>query len=189
MVIVKPSPNAEFTATPWETGIDEPEVQFTDLSFEDILEWHWSFGDGSSSEIQHPTYQYGDTGTYVVELLVINEYECADSITHRVRIKPIYDITVPTAFTPTSPGGNGYYDPSATNNDIFYAFAEYVEEFRMSIFNRWGELIFESLDINYGWNGTYRGEPCPQDVYVYKFEFVFSDGANITEVGDVTLFR
>jgi len=189
LVIVLESPTVQFSANPWEAGIDNPEIQFTDLSYQNILEWHWDFGDGNSAVIQHPTHQYGDTGTYNVHLFVVNQYDCADSIVHRVRIKPIYDIIVPTAFTPTSNGGNGYYDPTATNNDIFYAFADYVEEFRMSIFNRWGELIFESLDINYGWNGTYRGEPCPQDVYVYKFEFVFSDGVDITRVGDVTLFR
>lgn len=118
----------------------------------------------------------------------MNDYECADSIRKNVRILPIYNVIIPNAFTPTT-DNDGNYDPNDTSNDIFYPFADYVEEFRMSIFNRWGELIFESTEKNHGWNGWYRGEPCPQDVYVYKIEFKFSGGVEETRVGDITLFR
>lgn len=188
LVIVRPTPVASFSANPWEAGIDEPEIQFFDQSQGTITSRVWSFGDGETSIEQHPLHQYADTGHYSVKLVVENAHGCTDSLVRSVRIKPVYEIIIPNAFTPGS-GGNGYYDPADISNDIFYPFADYVEHFRMSIFNRWGELIFESKDIRFGWNGTYRGEPCPQDVYVYKIEFTFSDGENITRVGDITLFR
>ncbi len=188
LVMVFPSPVADFSANPWETGIDDAEVHFTDLSTGDIISWNWNFADGSSAVIQNPTHTYGDTGTYYVQLIVENEYECISRIEKPVRIYPYYNVVIPNAFTPTS-NNNGYYDPNNPDNDIFYVFADYVEEFRMSIFNRWGELIFESTDFQRGWNGWYRDEPCPQDVYVYKVEFTFSDGVKETRVGNVTLFR
>lgn len=188
LVIVLPTPDATFIANPWEAGIDNPEIHFTDLSTGNIESWSWTFGDSDGSSLQNPIHTYSDTGTYAVRLFIENEFGCRDSLIQNVVIYPVYDIVIPNAFTPTS-NSNGFYDPLDTSNDIFYPFTEYVEEFRMSIFNRWGELIFESLDINRGWNGFYRDEPCPQDVYVYKMEFKFSDGEKITRVGDITLFK
>ncbi len=188
LVIVKPSPSAAFTANPWETEINHPEITFTNQSQGSNLTYWWNFGDATTSGLLHPVHAYSDIGTYQVTLVVENGYQCVDSVSHRVLIKPSYNINIPNAFTPTG-NNNGYYDPNNPNNDIFYPFADYVDEFRMTIFNRWGEIIFESEDINYGWNGWYRDAPSPMDVYVYKIEFVFSDGAEITKVGDLTLFR
>ena len=59
----------------------------------------------------------------------------------------------------------------------------------MRIYNRWGELIFESLDIRQGWDGYYRGQLSPQDVYVYQVWLRFVDGQESQQVGDITLFR
>ena len=59
----------------------------------------------------------------------------------------------------------------------------------MIIFNRWGELIFESFDINIGWDGYYRNKICQQDVYVYKVNITWTDGSKTIEAGDITLFR
>ena len=57
------------------------------------------------------------------------------------------------------------------------------------IFNRWGEMLFESLDKNYGWDGYYKGKLCTMDVYVYKLKLEFSNGKSNTIVGDVSLIR
>jgi gliding motility-associated-like protein len=188
-VSIVPAPEANFEASPWLADIDEPEITFTNTSTGDVIGQWWNFGNGTISTIQNPVYAYPDTGHYPVTLLVENVFGCTDQITKYIRINPVYEIIIPNAFSPGATGGNGFYNPLNTDNNIFYPFADYVEEFKMSIFNRWGELIFESLDIKYGWDGTYRGEPQPQDVYVYKIEFGFSDGKNVTRVGDITLFR
>ena len=102
---------------------------------------------------------------------------------------PDHEIIIPTAFTPNGNGGGGYYDPSDLSNDIFYPFVQYVEDFRMRIYNRWGELIFESLDVRIGWDGFYRGALSPQDAYVYQVYVRFVDGKEIERTGGFTLVR
>lgn len=59
----------------------------------------------------------------------------------------------------------------------------------MMIFNRWGEIVFESFDINIGWDGVYKGEISQQDVYVYKVYLTFIDGYKFDQVGSFTLIR
>ncbi|MEJ2004463.1 MAG: gliding motility-associated C-terminal domain-containing protein [Cyclobacteriaceae bacterium] len=57
------------------------------------------------------------------------------------------------------------------------------------IFNRWGEMLFHTLDKNIGWDGYYKGELSPQDVYVYQIKVVFANGERVTRTGDVNLIR
>jgi gliding motility-associated-like protein len=97
---------------------------------------------------------------------------------------------VPNAFTPRYNGNNnGYYDLNQIDNSIFFPIAYFVDEFHMMIFNRWGELVFETFDIKQGWDGMYRGQPAQQDVYVWKIWITFTDGTKLIRVGDVTLLR
>lgn len=187
-VDVYPVPGAAFAASRWETDITHPEIVFTNTSA-GADSWEWIL-DGThifnQNEISH---LFSDTGYFAVRLNIQNEYGCRDSVVHGVTIRIDHDIKIPNAFTPGSTGDDSEYDPGSLTNSVFYPFSEYVADFRMSVFNRWGELIFESTDIHKGWNGTYRGEPCPQDVYVYRMDFEFTDGRKETRVGDITLFR
>jgi len=181
-------PGAAFSSSAWTTSIDEPEISFTDISTGSVFNT-WTI-DGSVFENQTDlSYAFSDTGSYAISLLVENEFGCRDSITQWISITADYSIEIPNAFTPNGTGDNPLYDPNSTTNTVFYPFVRYAKDYRMSIFNRWGELIFESTALEMGWNGTYRSEPCPQDVYVYKIELVFADGTKATRVGDVTLFR
>ena len=66
---------------------------------------------------------------------------------------------------------------------------EGVEDYRLQVFNRWGELVFETTDVKRGWDGYYRGSPAKQDVYAWKAYARFSDGRETTLSGDVTLIR
>jgi gliding motility-associated-like protein len=75
------------------------------------------------------------------------------------------------------------------NNDVFFPIYKGVDDFEMQIFNRWGELIFESKDVRQGWDGYYRGKLCQQDVYVWRVRVTFMDGGELTDMGDVTLLR
>jgi gliding motility-associated-like protein len=91
---------------------------------------------------------------------------------------------IPNAFTPN---GDGY-------NDLFFIYGRGVEEMRLRIFNRWGELIFETTDQSQGWDGTYRGELLNPDVFVYELRMNFCDGSrldsgNSFRKGSVTLIR
>jgi gliding motility-associated-like protein len=94
-------------------------------------------------------------------------------------------LLIPNAFSPNLSG------PGNENgqNDVFLPLMRGVQEFQMLVFNRWGELLYETKDPAQGWNGYFKGQLCPQDVYVYKIQAKFADGETITRVGDINLLR
>jgi gliding motility-associated-like protein len=85
----------------------------------------------------------------------------------------------PNAFTPNSDGLNDTFHPKGYG----------VEQFSMQIFNRWGEMIFETHSLEPGWDGTKKGTPCPEDTYLYKATFQGSTGEKYSTMGTVTLQR
>lgn len=194
-VIVWPTPDAIFSADPLEAKIEYPYIDFyTTLS--DAIDWTWYFGDGDSAKVGIPRiesfveHKYSDTGSYRVRLWKKNQFGCTDTFERVIIIGPSYTFKVPNAFTPNpNSQGGGFYNPASYNNDVFYPFTQYVEQFHMMIFNRWGEVVFESKDINYGWDGYYKGKLCQQDVYVYKIVIKHTDGEKIVKVGTLTLLR
>ena len=189
-VIAFATPTATFTPSMWSTTTDNATIVFDATTTGSVVAYTWSFGDGGTSSSADPTYTYGEAGTYEVELFVIDTNGCTASAYGPITITPVYDITLPTAFTPNSNGsGGGAYDPNALNNDVFYAFVRDVKEFRMRIFNRWGELIFESDDVMRGWDGYYRNQLSPQDVYVVQTWVRFVDDKEVQKLTDLTLFR
>ncbi|MGE0562751.1 MAG: PKD domain-containing protein [Flavobacteriales bacterium] len=189
VVIVNPSPIAEGIAIPFVTDIQNPTISFKDLSIGSVSVF-WDFGDGDTSNVFNPSHTYQDIGTYNVTLTSINQFGCKDVYQLQVTIEPFYTFDIPNAFTPSPGGGNGgTYDPTSLLNDVFYPTTEYVLDFHMLIFNRWGELIFESFDIKIGWDGYYRGVMAQQDVYVWKIDITYIDNKKLSKVGDLTLIR
>ena len=99
---------------------------------------------------------------------------CKDSIIKSVEISPIYNITIPNIFTPDpNNSGGGYYDPLDLSNDVFYPFVKYVEDFRMRIYNRWGELVHNSIGP---WDGTFEGEEQPTGTYIFHALIQLANG-------------
>jgi gliding motility-associated-like protein len=184
-------PVAAFTADPWTTDIDDATIAFTDHSSGTITGWEWDFGDGSTATVPAPEHTYTGIGPFPVELWVQDRNGCVDSVVHVVRIDLVHEVIIPNAFTPDPNGGNGgtAWIPNDLSNDVFYPFARFVKDFRMRILNRWGELIFESNDHAIGWDGWYRGQLSPQDVYAYQVWIRFEDDKEVLRLGDVTLFR
>jgi gliding motility-associated-like protein len=88
-------------------------------------------------------------------------------------------IWVPNAFTP-----NGDH-----LNDEFLPYVENVSYYHLYIFNRWGELIFETTDYQKGWDGTYRGKDAPQDSYIWRIDYKNLSGKYFNQYGFVILFR
>jgi gliding motility-associated-like protein len=176
-------PIAEFDVTPQSLDILYPLAEFTDLST-DAFTWSWTFGDGGSSSIQHPQYSYSDTGTYNIKLIVTTENFCVDSFDRWITVKPDYILHVPNAFTP-----NG-----DLLNDVFLPIGIFtgIDEYRFSIFNRWGELILENYDVNEGWNGGYYndlGQMSQDGVYVYTISVRDLYGVKNELKGTVVLLR
>ena len=182
---------AYFTINPPVVNIPD-EVFFQNLS-ENATSYYWDFGDGSNSTEFSPYHTYMEEGWHAVYLVATNEFNCADTfmLDKAVMGKMEGDIKFPNAFTPNPDGASGgYYDISDQfNNNIFFPYYKGVVEYELQIFNRWGELLFETNDLDQGWDGYYRGQLCKQDVYVWKVKAAFIDGGEVFRTGDVTLIR
>lgn len=101
---------------------------------------------------------------------------------------PQHSIQFPNAFTPNSNGPtNGYYTPGLPNNDVFHPVYKGVTEYHLSIFNRRGELIFESNEINVGWDGYINDRLAAQGVYIWKARGKYSNGENFVKFGNIML--
>lgn len=177
LVSVYPKPLADFSYTPDEANIYNSEISFTDLSIAPN-KWFWDIGDkGTTFNIQHPVYEYADSGNYPVTLFVENSYKCKDTVTKIIRIEPAFALWIPNAFTPDSD----------TKNDAFYAKGYGIDEFEMLIFDRWGELIFEGYTMESKWDGRYKNGEIKQDVYVYKIRAKDVFGKWHEYIGKVTI--
>lgn len=157
MMRVHPFPTAAFNIATEGILTDTTVVSFYNQSI-GAKEWLWNFGDKSPlSSAQHPSHVFGDTGTYSVKLIAVSEHGCKDSTINNLTILPIFRFYIPNAFTPN---GNG-------RNDLFYGYGIGVIEYKLTIFDRWGEKIFETNDIDEGWNGELENTKVQEDVYVY----------------------
>ena len=197
------NPHADFEVSPPVTMLDpitlEGRINFYNLSEcydTSACIYNWNFGDGETAISRDVTHAYKPTpddfelledGTrgiyYDVELIVTTINDCVDSkiIEKAVKIIGAGQIAFPNAFTPDGFG--------PAENEIFKPVYEGVIECELLIYNRWGELIFKTKDIDKGWDGTLRGEPAKSDVYVWKALGKYTDGRSFEIAGDVTLIR
>ncbi len=154
-------------------------------------QYTWTFGDGDSSNQRSTQHKYAKPGTYDVTLKVVGPNGCwaADTIIGGVVARGGQILAVPTAFTPNPAGSNGGIVGGDGENDVFYPFVKGLSGMTMQIYNRWGQLIFMSNKLNYGWDGYYRGKLMPSDSYVYRIIAEFTNGESQTFLGDVTLLR
>ncbi len=177
LVYVNPKPIAGFSVM----TDNESYVQCTNEASSDVISWHYYFDDGKVSTDINPVHYYLEAGVYDIIQIVSNTYGCMDTDTVEIAYIPEFGFWVPNAFTPGNRDGM---------NDVFKPKVFGVEEYTFTIFNRWGELIYETHDINEGWNGTYKGANSPMDVYVWKCDFKNKiSEATEYHVGHVTLVR
>lgn len=177
-VTVVAPPQASYTFAPVIAKVNTP-TQFTNTSSADAVQFLWSFGDGQLSTERNPGHQYNTTGTFDVCLIATNATGCADTLCQKVSaiVVPLFD--VPSAFSPNSDG----------LNDVFLVKAFGVDKFEMKIFNRQGQLVFQSNDPKIGWDGRYKGAAQPMDAYAYEVTLVFTNGTKASKAGSVTLLR
>lgn len=186
-VEINPAPIADFSASTYTANIPNDPIQFTNLST-GANAYYWSFGDGGFTNQTSPIYNYQTVGFYIVSLVATNQYNCRDTIEKDIKV--VTDIQFPNVFTPNANGSNGgSYNPADLSNDVFFPYTSGVVEYKLIIFNRWGELIFESHDLNIGWDGYFNGKLCQQDAYVWKANVKFFDGRVYNKTGNVTLLR
>ncbi len=174
----KPTPVWDFTPRP---PVPNTPTVFTNSSIGGIR-YEWIFGDGSSTvkeTMDTVIHQYNKTDTFQACLIVTNQAGCSDTLCKPVPviINPLLD--VPNAFTP------GRFGQNAIVKVVGFGITHMV--FR--IYNRWGQMVFQSNDPYIGWDGTYKGTLQPMDVYGYTLEAEYSDGTHATKKGDITLIR
>lgn len=185
------TPEAHFEVAPTVVYIPDQPVKCFNMSLnEDSV--YWYFGDGLSSTEDNPLHYYQEEGLYTIMLVAMTENMCMDTaiLDQAVEAKSFGKIDFPNAFKPNAGGSNGGSFPIPdSENIVFHPVFRGVSEYELNIFNRWGELIFVSKDINIGWDGYYMGEICKQDVYVWKVQGKYINGKQFTFAGDVTLLR
>ncbi|MBI4931573.1 MAG: gliding motility-associated C-terminal domain-containing protein [Bacteroidetes bacterium] len=185
------SPDANFISDPpLETSILQPDFRFFDKSI-NATQWLWDFGDETNSTQQNPHHIYAQTGIYTVKLVTLNAGMCVDSIIKTIEVKPEFTFYVPNTFSP-----NGDHI-----NDVFSGKGMEITEYEMLIFDRWGNQIFKTNDLNIGWdgrvypvgllsNGANEGvEIAQQDVYVYKIQLRDFSGKSHYYNGQVNLIK
>ena len=184
-------PTASFTASNWTANLNAPEIQFYDESIGSIVTHEWDFGDGSAGEGTIVSNSYITAGEYVVTLAITSDAGCTDTVSNTVLIETYEDgIVIPNAFIPDPSGpSDGVYNIHSPYNQIFFPYSEDAVAMKFYVFNRWGEQIFMSNEIEKGWDGYFQGKLCPLSVYSYRVIFSYPDGEEIEKMGTVTLFR
>ena len=176
------SPEADFTASNFNTDILNPTVNFTNQS-QGAIAYSWSYGDGDSSNGINPSHIYSSVGDFAVSLMAINSLGCTDTATYIVYIKEMYTFYAPSCFTPNGDYLNEHFLPEGTGWDN--------TTFIMQIFDRWGNNVFTSKDYSKGWDGKKSASQdiVQEDVYVWKVSLNDNNGKQHEYHGIVSLIK
>lgn len=159
-ITVFPIPDASFNASPQVLPQTETTAHFNNHSVNGDS-YFWTFGDGENSSLENPSHSFPQVpGNYTVTLTVTSLNGCTDSASLIITVKDNKIIYVPNTFTPDGDEFNNVFAPVIT--------AGYdTQNYSFTIFDRWGETVFESHDVNRGWDGTYMGKLVPAGIYTW----------------------
>ncbi|HHM21513.1 MAG TPA: PKD domain-containing protein [Bacteroidetes bacterium] len=182
LITVLPSPTANFTFSPNQPSNLVPTVSFSDQSM-GAVGWKWSFGDIGASIEQNPVFTFPDTGLQAIELVVFHQSGCTDTTVQYLDVIPEIRYFLPNAFTPN---GDGFNDGFRGNGMM-----DGATGFHLSIWNRYGEMLFETTDPFEAWNGRKHntGQLAPQGVYVVKVVYREPRGRLVELRGVATLVK
>ncbi len=185
-ITAAPQPIADFNYDPIKPLASVDLVSFTDASYQgNIVSWNWYFMNNGqyTSQLQNPTFTYADAGEYMIALVVKNDKGCTDTILKSILVGEDYGIYVPNTFTPN---GDGL-------NDIFYAKGFGIKKYEMQVYDRWGEKVFTSTDLNEAWDGTYvtkaGTKQIQEGVYTWRIKLTNVFGKSKELTGHVTLIK
>jgi gliding motility-associated-like protein len=169
-------PTASFTYDPKNPELNE--TIFFHYTGYGASDWTWYFGDRQSmGKVKDPKISFSAKGNKIVTLVARNEAGCLDTFTYLLHVGINSKIFVPSAFTPNANG----------KNDVFRAIGYNLQSIHMQIFNRWGELIYESYNMEEAWDGKFQGEPVMEGVYLYMIDATGIDGEQFYLHGPVTV--
>jgi gliding motility-associated-like protein len=166
LINVKTYPVAAFTVTPVENvPIELHDARFTFANGTyGAASYKWDFGDGDSSSIANASHQYQYPGNYTVTLHVFNDIGCEDTAVRKfLMIIPDKVLIIPNVFSPNGDGTNDKWDIAGLRG---------VTNCTVEIFNRWGQLVYNSRNYSEPWDGTWKGKPVPVATYYYVIKTV-----------------
>lgn len=184
-IYVEADPIASFIPSSSSVSSLDPTVSFDNTST-GAISYQWDFGDGSqvTNEVS-PTNTFPDeeAGNYQVELIAYSPLGCTDTAYATIQLTEELLFYVPNTFTPDDDDYNPTFQPVFSSGYDPY-------DYTLLIFNRWGEIIFESHNAAIGWDGTYGGELTQDGTYTWKIEFkVTSSDERKVVLGHVSLLR
>lgn len=191
VINVYPRPKARFEIEPKAPIIPDDQIRFVNYSI-DAVKYRWEFGDGKTSEAFEPEHKYSRYGNYNVRLIAWSEHGCTDSLLFKnaFSVSGCY-INFPNAFIPNAdgPSGGNYSAKSDEAAQIFHPVTSGVSDYQLRIFSKIGKFIFESNDINTGWDGYHKGQLCEPGVYIWKVRGTYKNGEPFVKMGDLTLLK
>jgi gliding motility-associated-like protein len=159
---------------------------FVDKSVGEIISWFWTFGNGFTSTLQNPPPQQLPAPTITREMfytirLIVQNAQCTDTVSHIIKAVNTCRIAVPNAFTPNSDG----------RNDFLYPLNAYkADQLTFRVYNRFGQVIFETRDWTKKWDGTINGRQQPTGTYVWLLQYIDHDtGTPVVKKGTTVLIR
>ena len=178
------SPVADFEFTPKEASVLTPEISFVNTSSKDATTFDWDFGDDSTSKKKDPIHTFHDKPqNYVITLIASNKAKCSSIMTKSIEIIDQLIYYIPNTFTPDGDDLNNFFKP------IFFSGFD-PQNYELLIFNRWGEIVFESHDTSIGWDGTYGNNPCLDGTYSWTVKVTDTVKKEIKNLhGHVNLIR
>jgi gliding motility-associated-like protein len=171
------SPLASFSYTPTIPEFNVP-ITFNNTS-NNAIRYVWDFGDGTQSAEIDPNHLFSESGSFDVCLTAFTAEGCSDKICKTIAAEVLFVADVPSAFSPN--GDN--------NNDILYVKGSGVKDLSFRIYNRWGNIVFETNDMSRGWDGTYKGKPQGTETYAWVLDVTFLNGKNYNHTGNLSLIR
>ena len=163
VALVKEKPLASFNFSQLKTIVaDETRLQMQNQSSLNSNSFIWQFYSQGINTDKNPIVSFQDTGNFPITLVAFTKEGCSDTLTRYTgSVFPDFNIYIPNAFSPDNNNKNEVYKVVGS---------KYVYKFKMSIYNRWGEKVFETTNINEGWDGKYKGSACMEGTYLVKID-------------------
>lgn len=175
LIVVLPNPLANFDLSARKVYLPYDTIRTINNSRDDSFRTWYKYNSSFTlleqvNQVKNTNFGFGAIGNYTIRLIVANEYGCLDTADQTLSVEPEGRIIIPNAFTPNDKGGN----------EVFKAEGYSVANFKMTIYSRWGQKLYETDDINKGWDGTFNGKPCQEGVYVYMIDGYFESGKKLS---------
>jgi hypothetical protein len=186
MISINSQPIVDFTFNPEFGDMSDPEIMFENLST-DVLYLNWNFGDGYDTNEPNPTHSYPHDRAAIYEpcLEITSLHGCSNTLCKTLEIQPIYNLFIPTAFTPDGDGINELFGPVLYTSDI--------DQYEFRIFDRDGHEVFHTFNPNKKWNGSYltnSDQYALNSVYTWSISLKLKNNSDVrVSSGIVTVIR